>query len=165
MDENKGKKWLKIMAIVILGFVIIFGAFYAAITMALHQMLNPVYNSKQIEKILKQQEKNFERFEYEMGEHPFLPKHRPMLVNLVKESNKYKVIVDLKPLEGDENGVNVKIDDNVIFINGKLDKQTLRGEEILSFSQSYYLDEKLITDKITKEKNGDKFIITIPFKD
>ena len=77
----------------------------------------------------------------------------------------YKVIVDLKPLDGNENGVNVKIRDNVISINGELDKQTHRGEEILNFSQAYYLDEKLLTDKISKEKKGDKYIITIPFKD
>ena len=165
MDENNSKKWLKILGIVILGFVMISAAFYIAVSIALHQMLDPVYHSKQIEKMLKQQEKNFEQFEFELGEHPFLPKTRPMLVNLVKESDEYKVIVDLKPLEGNENGVNVKIKDNIISINGELDKQTHRGEEILNFSQSYYLDEKLETDKIIKEKKGDKYIITIPFKD
>lgn len=165
MDEDKNKKWLKILGVVILGFVMIVAAFYIAVSLALHQMLDPVYNSKQIEKMIKQQEKNFEKFEFELGEHPFLPKARPMLVNLVKENDEYKVIVDLKPLEGNEKGVNVKIKDNVISVDGSLDKQTHRGEEILNFSQSYYLDEKLLTDKITKEKNGDKYIITIPFKD
>ena len=165
MEEVKQKKWLKILGIIILGFVMLFFAFYIAVTMALHQMLDPVYNSRQIDKIIKQQEKNFERFEEELSEHPFLPKTRPMLVNLVKENNEYKIIVDLKPLEGNENGVNVKIKDNVISINGELDKTTHRGEEILNFSQSYYLDEKLLTDSIKKEKIKDKYIITIPFKD
>lgn len=165
MEEGKQKRWLKILGIVILSFVMIFFAFYIAVTLALHQMLDPVYNSKRIDKIIKQQEKNFERFEEELSEHPFLPKTRPMLVNLVKENNEYKIIVDLKPLEGNEQGVNVKIKDNVISINGALDKTTHRGEEILNFSQSYYLDEKLLTDRITKEKINDKYVITIPFKD
>lgn len=164
MEENKNKKWLKILGFIILGFVTIFAAFYIAITIALHQMLNPVYNSKQIEKILKQQEKNFERFEYELGEHPFLPKSRPMLVNLVKENDEYKIIVDLKPLEGNEDGINVKIKDNIISISGELDKQSGHGEKILNFAQSYYLDENLNTDKITKEKIGNKYIITVPFE-
>lgn len=165
MEENTNKKWLKILGIVILGFVMLFGAFYIAVSIALHQMLDPVYNARQIEKIIKQKEKNFEQFELELEKNPFLPTTRPMLVNLVKESEEYRIIVDLKPLEGNENGVNVKIKDNVISINGELDKQTHHGEEILNFSQSYYLDEKLITDKMTKEKKGDKYIITIPFKD
>ena len=161
MEQHK--KWLKILGIIILGFVMIFAAFYLAITVALHQMLDPVYNSKKIEKLIKQQEKNFEKFEYDLGEHPFLPKTRPMLVNLVKENDEYKIIVDLKPLDGNENKVNVKIKDNIISVNGELDRQTHRGEEILNFSQAYYLDENLQTDKMTKEKKGDKYIITIPF--
>ena len=162
---NENKKWLKILGIILLGLVMIFVLFYTAIIIALHQMLDPVYNSKHIEKLIKQQEKNFEKFEYEMGEHPFLPKTRPMLVNLIKEDSEYKIIVDLKPLEGNENDVNVKIKDNIISINGELDKQTNHGEKILNFSQSYYLDEKLLTDEIKKEKKGNKYIITIPFKD
>jgi len=165
MENNQNKTWLKVLGIVILGFVMIFAAFYIAVTIALHQMLDPVYNSKQIEKLIKQQEKNFEKFEFELGEHPFLPKTRPMLVNLVKENGEYKVIVDLKPLEGNENDVNVKIKDNVISVRGELENKTDTREKILNFSQSYYLDEKLETDKIRKEKKGDKYIITIPFKD
>ena len=35
----------------------------------------------------------------------------------------------------------------------------------MNFSQSYYLDEKIETDKITKERKGDRYIITIPFAD
>ncbi len=165
MEENKYQKWLKILAIAIVGFIMVFAAFYIAVTVALHQLLDPVYNSKHIDKIIKQQERNFEQFERELSEHPFLPKTRPMLVNLVKENDEYKIIVDLKPLEGNENDVNVKIKDNIISIEGSLEKQTGRGEKILNFSQSYYLDEKLLTDKIAKEKSGDKYIITIPFKD
>ena len=164
MEENQNRKWLKILGIIILGFIMIVISFYIAVSIALHRMLDPVYNSRQIEKLLKQQEKNFEQFEFELGEHPFVPKTRPMLVNLVKENDEYKVIVDLKPLEGNENDVNVKIKDNVISVHGELENNTSLGERILSFSQSYYLDEKLNTDKITKEKKGDKYIITIPFK-
>jgi len=162
---EKNKKWLKILAIIIVGFVMMLGAFYIAVSIALHQMLDPVYNSKHIDKIIKQQEKNFEKFEREINEHPFMPKTRPMLVNLVKENNEYKIIVDLKPLEGNENDINVKIKGNIISIDGALDKKDGRGEKILNFSQSYYLDEKLLTDSISKEKVGDKYIITVPFKD
>ena len=124
MEENKYQKWLKILAIAIVGFIMVFAAFYIAVTVALHQLLDPVYNSKHIDKIIKQQERNFEQFERELSEHPFLPKTRPMLVNLVKENDEYKIIVDLKPLEGNENDVNVKIKDNIISIEGSLEKQT-----------------------------------------
>ena len=39
------------------------------------------------------------------------------------------------------------------------------NEKIINFTQSYYLDENLEKDKITKEKKGNKYIISIPFED
>ena len=35
----------------------------------------------------------------------------------------------------------------------------------MNFSQSFYLDEELITNKISKERKGNKYIITIPFEE
>lgn len=163
--ETTKHHWLRIVSIIIMTFIIAFLAFYCAMELMLHRMSDPMYNAKRMEKVLKQQEKNFERFENRMNENPFEPKLRPMLVNLVRENNEYKVIVDLKPLEGNEKGVNVNIKDKVISISGELEKNTHKGEEIVSFAQSYYLDEDIQTDKITKERKGDKYIITIPFKD
>ena len=98
------------------------------------------------------------------NENPFEPKMRPMLVNLVKENNEYKVIVDLKPLGDDEKNVDVSLKDNVITISGDMQQKELRGEKIMNFSQAFYLDEKLISNKISKVKKGNKYIITIPFE-
>ncbi len=60
---------------------------------------------KRIErKLCVNRKESFQRIEDKMtNENPFeLQKMRPMLVNLVKENNEYKVIVDLKPLENNE---------------------------------------------------------------
>ena len=46
-----------------------------------------------------------------------------------------------------------------------MQKKELRGEKIMNFSQSFYLDEKLIPNKIIKERKGNKYIVTIPFDD
>ena len=69
----------------------------------------------------------------------------------------------MKPLNGNEKAVKVDFHDNAVTISGEADKQTLSGEKILNFSQTYYLDEKVDSSKIMKEKKGDKYIITIPF--
>ena len=87
-----------------------------------------------------------------------------MLVNLVKEASEYKIIVDLKPLGDDEKNVDVSLKDNVITVSGDMQQKELRGEKIMNFSQAFYLDEKLISNKISKEKKGNKYIITIPFE-
>ena len=163
-DESKKHHWLRIGAIILVSFIVAFLAFYIAMEMMFRKIADPMYSAKRVEKFIQQQEKDFRKLE-SMSENPFEPKMRPMLVNLVKENNEYKVIVDLKPLEGNEKGIDVNIKDNVISITGELDNKTMRGEKIISFAQAYYLDEKLETDKIIKEKKGDKYIITIPFED
>ena len=162
--DNK-HKWLRIGAIVIITFIIAFLAFYLAMEVMLKRLNDPMYNAKRIEKVLQKQEKDFKRIENRMIENPFEPTMRPMLVNLVKENKEYKIIVDLKPLEGSEKGIDVNLNNNIISVSGEIESKSRIGERITNFSQSYYLDETLKTDQITKEKKGDKYIITVPFDD
>ena len=164
-EENRKQHWLKIAAIVLITFIVSFLAFYLAMEWMMHRISDPVYNAKRLEKIMLKQEHRFQTLGDKMMENPFEPKMRPMLVNLVKENDAYEVIVDLKPLEGDEKNINVQVEDKMLTISGELDKKWHDNERIINFTQSYYLDEKLQLDKMTKEKKGDKFIITIPYED
>ena len=107
---------------------------------------------------------SFDKYMINHMENPFMPKMRPMFVNLVKEANEYKVIVDLTQIE-DEKALNVDIKDNELTVKGEFDRNVRGTEKIINFTQTYYLDEKLDEDKITKEKKGNKYIITIPFKE
>ncbi|MBQ4114685.1 Hsp20/alpha crystallin family protein [bacterium] len=166
MSEEQKHHWLKISAIIIVSFIAAFIAFYLAMQAMMVKITDPLYNAKRIEKIVQHQQKELRKFENSIvSENPFEPKIRPRLVSLVKEPEEYKIIVDLKPLEGNENGIDVNIKDNIITIKGELDKKTTTGEKIINFSQSYYLEEKINSEKITKEKKGDKYIITLPFED
>lgn len=166
MSNEEKNNLLKVLGAVLLGIFVLFMAFYLAMELILRKVTSPEYSMKHIEKVIKAQEKEFKKAEKRMlTENPFEPRMRPMLVNLVKENNNYKVIVDLKPLDGNDNGIDVNINKNVLTITGEFDKQSLGAEKIMHFSQTYYLDEDLLTDKITKEKKGDKYIITIPFEE
>ena len=97
-------------------------------------------------------------------DNPFEPRMRPMIVNLVKELNEYKVIVDLHALDGNENDITINVKGDELTIKGQIDKKIKGTEKIINFTQTYYLEEALQADKITKERKGDKYIITIPFK-
>ena len=57
------------------------------------------------------------------------------------------------------------IKDNELTIKGELDKKSRNNERIINFAQTYYLDEKIQKDEITKERIENKYIITIPFED
>ena len=160
MEENK-HHLLKVVGVIIATFLGAFLAFYLAVDLTLNRMLNPEYQIKKLEKTMHK----IEKFDDKMMENPFVPRMSPMLVNLVKEASEYKVLVDLKPLGDDEKNVDVSLKDNVITISGDMQQKELRGERIMNFSQSFYLDEELITNKISKERKGNKYIITIPFEE
>ena len=158
LEENK-HHLLKVIGVIIATFLGAFLAFYLAVDLTLNRMFNPEYQIRKMEKTMN----NIQKFDEKMMESPFVPKMSPMLVNLVKEPNEYKVIVDLKSLGDDEKNVDVKLDNNMVTISGDMQKKEVRGEKIMNFSQSFYLDEKLIPNKIIKERKGNKYIVTIPF--
>ena len=160
LEENK-HHLLKVIGVIIATFLGAFLAFYLAVDLTLNRMFNPEYQIRKMERTMN----NIQKFDEKMMESPFVPKMSPMLVNLVKEPNEYKVIVDLKSLGDDEKNVDVKLDNNMVTISGDMQKKELRGEKIMNFSQSFYLDEKLIPNKIVKERKGNKYIVTIPFED
>ena len=164
-EESRKHHWLRIAAIVLMTFIISFLAFYLVMELMINKISDPLYSMKRIERVVQNQERRFQANEEKLMESPFVPRTRPMLVNLVKENDNYKVIVDLTPLEGDENSVNIDIEGKNLTISGELDKKLHNNEKIISFTQSYYLDEKLLQDKMMKEKKGNKYIITIPFED
>lgn len=160
LEENK-HHLLKVIGVIIATFLGAFLAFYLAVDLTLNRMFNPECQIRKMERTMN----NIQKFDEKMMESPFVPKMSPMLVNLVKEPNEYKIIVDLKSLGDDEKNVDVKLDNNIVTISGDMQKKELRGEKIMNFSQSFYLDEKLIPNKIIKERKGNKYIVTIPFED
>lgn len=164
MEEHKFS-WMKFLGVILATFIGAFLAFYLVMHIMVNRMMSPEYQMKRMEKMVQQEQRNFQRAEEKYGENPFEPRMAPMLVNLVKESDEYKVIVDLKPIGGDEKNVNVKLDNNIITVSGEVERNEHHRESIMHFSQSYYLDEKLKSDKISKERKGNKYIITIPYED
>ena len=164
-EESKKHHWLRIAAIALMTFITAFLAFYIVMEIMLNRIADPAYNAKRLEKMIQHQQREFHKLENKMlSENPFEPRLRPMLVNLVKEANEYKVVVDLRPLDGNEKAINVQLDGKVLTVSGELDKKSHGNEKIINFAQSYYLDQELDLDKITREKKGDKYyIITIPF--
>jgi HSP20 family molecular chaperone IbpA len=164
MNEETKHEWLKIGTIALVTFLVSYLAFCIALKHHSKKMHNPFYQAERLEKYVEEQERDFDKFLIKEMENPFMPKMRPMFVNLVKETNEYKVIVDLTQFE-DEEALNVDIKDNELTVKGEFDKNVRGTEKIINFMQTYYLDEKLDEENISRERKGNKYIITIPFKD
>ncbi len=164
IDETTKHHWLRIGAIALMTFLAAFLAFYIVMEIMINKITSPTYQAKKIEKMLEKQERNFNRFNEQNMNNPFEPKMRPMIVNLVKEPNEYKVIIDLSALDGNEEAINISIEGEELTVTGEMDKKIRGTEKIIKFTQTYYLDESLEENKMIKEKKGDKYIVTIPFK-
>ena len=163
MLEETKHHWLRICAIALISFIAAFLAFYIVMGIMINRISSPAYQVKRIEKAIEKQDREFERFIDKRMENPFEPKMRPMMVNLVKEPNEYKVIIDLTQLDGNEEAIKVDVEGDELTVKGNIDKKIRGTEKIINFTQTYYLDENLDESKITKERKGDKYIITIPF--
>ena len=163
MLEETKHHWLRICAIALISFIAAFLAFYIVMEIMINRISSPAYQVKRIEKAFEKQDREFERFIDKRMENPFEPKMRPMMVNLVKEPNEYKVIIDLTQLDGNEEAIKVDVEGDELTVKGNIDKKIRGTEKIINFTQTYYLDENLDESKITKERKGDKYIITIPF--
>lgn len=164
MTEESKQHWIRIAIIALIFFILAYLAFYLAMKHNLKNASNPFYQAERLEKIMEKQLIDFNRDNNKRMENPFEPTMRPMMINLIKELNEYKVIVDLSQLDNDEKAVNVDIQGDELTINGHFDKQIRGTEKIINFTQTYYLNEKLDKDNIIKERKGNKYIITIPFK-
>ena len=162
-EESKKEHWFKIVGIILATFLGAFLAFYAVVDITLHRFIDPTYNLRHMEKMMLKEQKKLDKMD--TLSNPFVPQNAPMLVNLAKESGEYKIIVNLKPIGNDEKNINVKLDNNTITISGEMEKKERHRENIINFSQSYYLDEKLIPDGMSKKRIGDKYIISVPYKE
>ena len=165
MNEETKQQWLKIGAIALVTFLVSYLAFCIAIKHHMKELKNPYYQAERLEKYIEKQERDFDKYMLNKMENPFIPKMRPTMVNLVKEASEYKIIVDLEQFDDNENAINVNINGKELTIKGEIDKKIRGNEKIISFTQTYFLDENLDEEDIKKERKGNKYIITIPFKD
>ena len=155
MSDEKKFCILKYLVFVLATLIGAFLAFYFAVDITLERMFNPVYRMKHAEKIMN---KEFKHFNKKM-------RHMPSLVHLVKDSDEYKLIVDLTHLNNDEKNINVSFDKDMVTVSGGIDKSKKREESIMSFTQSYVLSDEIDIANVRKEKIRNKYIITIPIKD
>ena len=165
IEESTKHHWLRITAIALITFIVAFLAFYIVMEIMYHRLTDSRFETKRLERLVQHEQNAMQKYEEKMMEHPFTPKMRPGIVNLVKENNEYKVIIDLSPLDGNENAINLSLENDILTISGELDKKSFDNERIINFVQSYYLDEDVDLNKMLKEKKGHKYIITLPFED
>lgn len=80
------------------------------------------------------------------------------------DDDKFNIIVCLKPFRGDESKVNYNVDGRKITVFGSSQHKEDGYEQDIQFSQDYILPKNSDIANITKEKDGNRLIISVPIK-
>lgn len=84
------------------------------------------------------------------------------VIHLEQGSDAYRILIDLRAFDNNENNVQVSSNGNILTINGRSIKKTKRDEQISEFQQSYMFGDDVKLKEMTKEIKGNYYIITIP---
>lgn len=154
---------------VMIGLLIFFGAFAAFYVVAdwhFKRMLDPLLQIQKMDKAMMRQERQMDKFAQKefAKEHQMMQNTAPF-IHVDKADNAYKIIIDLRPFDNNEKNIEVKTNGNMVTINAAGEKNSHKGQEITRYSQTFAFGEKINSDEITKVRQNNEYIITIPFID
>ena len=141
----------------LLTFLGAFCAFYVVSDWHFKRMMYPPF-SKMDRMMRKEMREMGKMFKAERN----LSRHSAHVIHLEKDGNIYRVLIDLKAFDNNENNVQVGTNGNILNINGKTVKQSKNNEQITEFQQSYMFGDNVNLKDMTKEVKGHYYIITIP---
>lgn len=149
---------------VLIGLLIFFGAFSAFYVVSdwhFKRMTDPYVQMRRFDRDMM--EKRFD----EMARKEFQRQHKfeqraAQYVHVEKTPDAYRFIIDLRPFDNNEKNVEVRADGNTLIINAAGEKNSHRGEEIIRYNQAFAFGEKIDSANITKVREGNNYIITVP---
>lgn len=163
--ENKNKckegcfKYLIIFVSTIIGA---FLAFYFVADFTIKSMLSPEHQMRRAEKMMRNMDRQMMK---EMNkEVAVIGKMMPNPVNIAEKDNAYVVTISLKPFGNNSKNLNVSVeDDNILKIEGSNEIKKGDRENMVNMMQSYKLQNKVNTDKMTTKEEKGNYIVTLPF--
>ena len=175
--------WKQCLAMVISAFLGGFLAFYFVADQTMQRMHNHhMYKPQRLEqrmfddmhRMYKQDMKAFDDM-FKKHHMPKMKEYRGMgmpffMMDSVKikteyNDNSFDIIVCLKPFGGDENKVNYNVAGRKITVFGQSQIKEDDYEHDVSFSQDYVLPKNADIGGITKLKDGNRVIISVPLKE
>lgn len=161
LEEEKKERFKHALTTFLAALIGGFLAFYVVMDITLSRMLNPMRGIKRAEKIMEQQMRDMRKIDNEVFSPIPMPLHHS-IITMVKEDDGYKFVIDLKQLNNNEKNVEVNADNDTITIKGVAERNKGEQNMIIDFSQTFALDSKIYKDRITKKREGNKYIITVP---
>ncbi|MBE7713808.1 MAG: Hsp20 family protein [Cyanobacteria bacterium SIG26] len=137
-----------------------FCAFYVVADWHYKRMIAPPFipHSK-MEKMMK---KDMYMMNKMMKKEGIYSRNAAHVIHLEQNDNAYKIFIDLRAFDNNENNVQVTTNGNVLTINGRSVKKSKNNEQIAEFQQNYLFGNNVKLSDLTKTTNGNYYIVTIP---
>lgn len=166
-EHHHTTHWVKFALLLLALFLASYLAVYYVMDQIRHAYYLPAAPMEDIDRIINEQDRMFER---EMGAFPL---HKQALMHVKSpietfkddKNNEYKMIINLKPFNNNPKNINLDIQDNRVSVTGVGEKSGKNTDKVYTFSQSFVLPEKIDLEKVTKEKSGHNYVITLPIDD
>lgn len=143
-----------------------FLAFYVVTDWYFKAMLNPVNQMKRMDRAIERRDREMEKaFKKAFHGTERLQERANHIIKLEQDDDEYKVLVDLVPLNDNEKNVEVKTNGNILTVKAAGIHGFGERKSLVEFTQSYMFGDNVDLSKLTKERKGDTYVITIPIED
>lgn len=149
------------------GLMVFLGAFCAFYVVAdwhfktMFRMRHQPPYERQMEKLAKKEMKNFETVINREGKK--LQKNGN-IIHLQNTGKEYRIIIDLRAFDNNENNVHISTSGNILTIVGRTVRKSKNDEQISEFQQNYLFGSNVKLSDLTKETYGNYYVINIPIK-
>jgi HSP20 family molecular chaperone IbpA len=143
----------------VLIFLGAFCAFYVVADWHFKNVLSP--NPRHIEKMI---EKDMHSFDKTIRQENRMLKRSGNIIHMEQTSDLYKIIIDLKSFDNNENNVQISTNGNLLSISGRTIKKSKHNEQISEFQQNYLFGDNVKLEELSKETQGNLLIIKIPIE-
>lgn len=152
---------MKALFIGILIFLGAFCAFYVVADWHLKTLLRPRFGfyPRRMERMM---EKELKAMDHMFEQEGRLAKKAGDIIHLKQAGDTYKVIIDLRAFDNNENNLQVTTNGNILTINGRSIRKSKHNEQISEFQQNYMFGDNVKLNDLTKETEGNYYIISIP---
>jgi HSP20 family molecular chaperone IbpA len=162
-QENKNSKCvhpvIKPFWVGLLIFLGAFCAFYVVADWHFKTVLSP--SPRHIEKMI---EKDMRSFDRTIQHENRMFKRTGNVIHMEQTPDLYKIIIDLKTFDNNENNVQISTNGNLLSISGRTIKKSKNNEQISEFQQNYIFGENVKLEELSKETQGNLLIIKIPIE-
>ena len=154
------------MAFMFVSFMVFLGSFLAFYVVAdwhFKRMFDPAVQMRQMDRMIQNDARRMDKFIQTQGRQiRRMEQKSENFINITREPDKYKITVDLRPFDNNENNVEVTAKDNILTINAAGASNKRGHEKILKISQNYMFDDDVNLKDITKTREGNELIIYVP---